>query len=269
MKALHLSAFLFSCFLFIKSINSTTYKYYSNCNVDPQYLYDVDSYSITWNIPMGTTSCILPLNFLTNKNIDVSLTSNSGGSSSTCKASSFNWNCNSGLATSCPVLMYSLTNGYDSGTTISNYGITSLYSDYVKLQYCGAVGMTTTVSLYVYSTSYYWYWSSSWQFIYIGIPIISLSTFILIVVIYICRRNRRNRIQMVQRPLMGPTVAITTTSSGASNNGYQATYSANQPYYYPQQQQTYNNGSAANLPPAYNPPGYNQSGYIQAPPMKQ
>jgi len=267
MKTFHFSAFLISCFLFFKCINSTQYKTYSSCILTSQQLWDSDAYSITWNIPSGSSSCTLPLDFLTYRNIDISYTYY-GGSGFTCKPNTYSFNCITGTATSCPVVMYSTISSYDSGTIISNtFGSKSVYSDFLKLLYCGAPGMSSlTITIYVYSTSYYWYWTSTWQFIYIGIPVIVLASIILSVGIYICRRNRRNAILMTHQPLLRPTVAITTTTSGSSNMGYQAT---NQPYYYPQQPQTYNNNNGAPLPPAYNPPVYDQSGYIQAPPMKQ
>jgi len=268
MKTIHFSAFLFSCFLFLKYIDAVQYKTFTTCNSTNQYLYGDDSYSITWSIPTGNNACNLPMNFLTYRTVDFSLTYTSSAST-TCYVNSYNWNCNSGSMTSCPVVMYSLSSYYNTGTSIDKFSTKTVYSDYVKLQYCGTPGMKTTVNIYVYSNVYYWYWSSSWQFVYIGIPIISISVFILCVVIYILRRNRRNRM-MIQQSLLRPTVAITTTTSGGNTNmGYQATYAANQPYYYPPQQQAYNDGNQANVPPAYNPPGYNQSGYIQATPMKQ
>jgi len=129
--------------------------------------------------------------------------------------------------------------------------------------------MITSVQIYVYSTSSIWYWSATWQFIYVGIPIIIVASAVLSVIICIVRRNRRNRMLLVQQPLVRPGITIATTTSGSSNMGYQATQAANQPYYYAQQPQVYNNANQANLPPPYNPAGYNQSGYIQAPPMKQ
>jgi len=268
MRILHFSAFLFSCFLLFKCTNSTEYKTFSNCIVTTQYMWGSNAYSITWTIPAGSSSCILPLDLYYSRNIDISLYYY-GGISTNCNADAYNWNCNTGSVSSCPVVMYSTTSSYDRGTAlIKNYSTKTVYSNFIKLQYCGAPSMSTTITIYVYST-YYWYWTSSWQFVYIGIPIIVIVSLLVSVLIYIRQRNRRNRMLLVQQPILRPTVAISTTTSGSSNMGYQATHVANQPYYYPQQQQPYNNGNDANLPPPYNPAGYNQSGYIQSPPMKQ
>jgi len=241
-----------------QSITATIYTTYLNCNETKKYLYQDDAYSITWTPTRGQSTCNLPLDFLTYRNIEVSI-SFYGGTSSRCWASAYNWDCKSGISsTSCPALMYTTSSySWSIGTSMSNSQTTSIYGNYLKLGYCDTAATYSIITIYVYS-SYYYRWTTTWQFIYIGIPVIAVSIIAIIVIILIVQRNRRNRMLIGRQNQMSPTVAITTTSGG-TNPGYQATVQVNQAYFYAAQPGPYNQ---PNLPPTYAPPQpgvYNQS----------
>jgi len=227
MKGIRFSTVLLCCF-FLESVKAyTQYKFFSSCYKTTEILYGSDAIDIRWSPPTGTTSCNLTLQLFNDRNIEVSI-NYAGGSSSQCESKALSWSCTGGSLTSCPVLMYTLKDNNYIGSYLSNYRTEQLFSDFLRIQYCGGAGMASIISIYIYATYDFRILSAGWQFVYVGIPIILGSIILISVVVgYLLLRNRSNRRQMMaqQQTQMTPAIVYTTTD-GSTNLGYLPTNAA-------------------------------------------
>jgi len=258
MKGKNKFLMLFIGCLLIQSLQAIEYLNYTNCFQFTKYLYQTDSYSITWSPPVGQTSCNLAMDFNIFRDVTIS-TINSGGTSTRCRANPSAWKCSgSALNTSCPVLMYSYSKIYPSGKVIN--GTISLRYNYVNLQYCDDSKSNTSISIYVHTSSNkYFTQTATWGFIRIGIPVVGVAVCgLLWLVFYSIGKYKKHRFLRAME--QNPAVTF-NTASGSTNLGFNTTPRDSQPIGQSQQLQPPNNDDGA--PPPYIPREDNEDKNIQ------
>jgi len=232
MTTIQFSTLFFGYLFLLQSINAIENVLYEDCEASAKVLHQgstkvlhsTDSYNITW-IP-SDRSCHLFLDFLTIRSFSI-IMDYDGSSSVFCRPNMEWWMCHPNAFKMCPVAAYYLSKYSTSNTGLidSKYNFTFLSSDYLKLYYCGDYGMTTRVNIFVYGSSleFTWHLNSMAIIVTVGVIITILILLSIIVGVCICVRNRRNRQNQVQQPLMKTTGTI----GGSSNIGYQATHASN------------------------------------------